>query len=132
MFHPIRQWRSDFAHLPSRTLIEIEGGAHGGRHTRKEGFEEDLRKYLTAHLHGWEVIRIGACLVRGDIVSAVIGRLRQKCAEAFTGPAKGADAAAGQVSDAWIDEVIRGGGEEMAMGGDWESEAPDWLRGVTE
>ncbi len=25
-FYPIRKWRSDFAHLPSRTLIEIEGG----------------------------------------------------------------------------------------------------------
>ena len=25
-FHPGRRWRADFAHLPSRTLIEVEGG----------------------------------------------------------------------------------------------------------
>jgi hypothetical protein len=25
-FHPTRRWRADFAHQPSRTLIEIEGG----------------------------------------------------------------------------------------------------------
>jgi hypothetical protein len=24
-FHPVRKWRADFAHLPSHTLIEIEG-----------------------------------------------------------------------------------------------------------
>lgn len=84
-FHPVRMWRADFAHLASRTLIEIEGGAAGGRHTRKAGFEGDMEKYLTAHLHGWEVVRVGAALVRGDIIAAVIGRLREKCAEASGG-----------------------------------------------
>ena len=68
--------------MESRTLIEIEGGAAAGRHTRKAGFEGDMEKYLTAHLHGWEVVRVGAALVRGDIIAAVIGRMRKKCAEA--------------------------------------------------
>ena len=31
-FHPVRKWRSDYVHYESRTLIEIEGGAWGGRH----------------------------------------------------------------------------------------------------
>ena len=37
VFHPERKWRADFAHVGSRTLIEIEGGiflAGGGRHNR--------------------------------------------------------------------------------------------------
>lgn len=95
-FHPTRKWRADFAHLESRTLIEIEGGAAGGRHTRKAGFEGDMEKYLTAFLHGWEVVRIGAALVRGDIIAAVIGRIRQKSAEA----GKSAEAVEGE-DDAW-------------------------------
>jgi hypothetical protein len=34
-FHSERRWRADFAHLPSRTLIEIEGGIYiSGRHNR--------------------------------------------------------------------------------------------------
>ena len=27
-FHPERKWRADFAHIESRTLIEIEGGIY--------------------------------------------------------------------------------------------------------
>jgi len=76
MFHPTRRWRADFAHLESKLLIEIEGGAYGGRHTRGRGFVEDLDKYATAWLHGYTVLRIGAHQVRGDVIRAVIGRLR--------------------------------------------------------
>jgi hypothetical protein len=76
MFHPTRRWRADFAHIESKLLIEIEGGAYGGRHTRGRGFVEDLDKYATAWLHGYTVLRIGAHQVRGDIIRAVIGRLR--------------------------------------------------------
>ena len=59
-FHPTRKWRADFAHLPSRTLIEIEGGIYvNGRHTRAVGFAADIEKYLEAELAGWRVIRLG-------------------------------------------------------------------------
>lgn len=60
VFYPGRKWRADFAHLPSRTLIEVEGGAYGGRHTRPQGFKADLDKYFAAAMAGWRVIRIGA------------------------------------------------------------------------
>ncbi len=37
------KWRADFAHLPSRTLIEIVGGIYvHGRHNRGAGFAADL------------------------------------------------------------------------------------------
>lgn len=59
-FHPVRKWRADFAHLPSRTLIEIEGGIYvNGRHNRGAGFAADLEKYLEASLDGWRVVRLG-------------------------------------------------------------------------
>ena len=59
VFFPGRRWRADFAHLPSRTIIEIEGGIWvRGRHNRAEGFLADIEKYFEATLAGWTVLRI--------------------------------------------------------------------------
>ena len=60
-FHPSRKWRADFAHLPTRTLIEIEGGIFlrkGGRHNRGAGYAKDAEKYLEAAMAGWTVLRL--------------------------------------------------------------------------
>jgi very-short-patch-repair endonuclease len=60
-FHPERKWRADFAHVASRTLIEIEGGIFlrsGGRHNRGGGYAKDAEKYLEAALLGWTVLRL--------------------------------------------------------------------------
>jgi very-short-patch-repair endonuclease len=63
-FHPERKWRFDFAHLASRTAVEIEGGVWtGGRHTRGSGFVEDCEKYNAATMEGWAVFRIPAPLI---------------------------------------------------------------------
>lgn len=71
-FHPVRKWRADFAHLPSRTLIEIEGGIYvNGRHNRGAGFAADLEKYLEASLAGWRVVRLGP----NELTSEPIARL---------------------------------------------------------
>lgn len=70
-----RKWRADFAHMASRTLIEIEGGANGGRHTRPKGFKEDCDKYLAAHLLGWRVIRLGAHQVNLPVIGRLIKSL---------------------------------------------------------
>lgn len=58
-FHPIRKWRFDYA-IPSRKVaLEVEGGAWtGGRHTRAQGFINDMEKYNTAALMGWRVLRV--------------------------------------------------------------------------
>lgn len=71
-FHPVRKWRADFAHLPSRTLIEIEGGIFvNGRHNRGAGFAADLEKYFAASLLGWRVVRLGP----KELTEESIGRL---------------------------------------------------------
>ena len=71
-FHPVRKWRADFAHLESRTLIEIEGGIYvNGRHNRAGGFAADLEKYLEASLAGWRVVRLGP----NELTKECIGRL---------------------------------------------------------
>ena len=80
-FHPTRKWRADFAHVESRTLIEIEGGiylAGGGRHNRAAGFVADLEKYLEASLAGWHVVRLADALITAPnierLIRAVQGR----------------------------------------------------------
>lgn len=75
-FHPTRKWRADFAHLPSRTLIEIEGGIWiRGRHTSPRGFIADAEKYLEATLGGWRVLR----LVDQQIKAPTIQRIVAMC-----------------------------------------------------
>lgn len=72
-FHPKRKWRADFAHLPSRTLIEIEGGAWvGGRHNRGSGFVADAEKYLEAVLSGWRVVRLTGMQIEAETLERLI------------------------------------------------------------
>jgi len=76
-FHETRKWRADFAHMPSRTLIEIEGGIWiRGRHTSPRGFAADAEKYLEATLAGWRVLR----LVDQQIKVPTIERIIALCA----------------------------------------------------
>lgn len=53
-----RAWRFDWAHIPSKTAVEFEGGiwVHG-RHTRGSGFGPDSVKYNWAAANGWTVLR---------------------------------------------------------------------------
>lgn len=78
VFHPERKWRADFAHIESRTLIEIEGGiylAGGGRHNRAAGFIADAEKYLEAFLAGWSVVRLTSAQITAPNVERLIRRV---------------------------------------------------------
>jgi very-short-patch-repair endonuclease len=76
-FHPVRKWRADFAHIPSRTLIEIEGGIYvNGRHNRGAGFAADLEKYFEAALAGWRVIRLGPDELTADYIARLVSLVR--------------------------------------------------------
>lgn len=70
-FHPTRKWRSDYAHEPSRTLIEIEGGAWGGRHVRGSGFVKDAEKYWEATKMGWKIVRWTANLITAENIETL-------------------------------------------------------------
>jgi very-short-patch-repair endonuclease len=78
-FHPVRKWRADFAFIPERILIEIEGGTYkNGRHTRPVGYEKDCEKYNSAQMDGWMVLRYTAGMVRsGEAVAEVEQALKR-------------------------------------------------------
>ena len=78
VFYPERKWRADFAHVGSRTLIEIEGGiflAGGGRHNRAAGFIADAEKYLEAFLAGWNVVRLTGPQITTPSIERIIRRV---------------------------------------------------------
>ena len=71
-FHPERKWRVDFAHIPSRTLIEIEGGIWiQGRHNRGAGFITDIEKYNEATFTGWRLFRLADVHLTLEVVERV-------------------------------------------------------------
>ena len=78
-FHPTRKWRADFAHMASRTLIEIEGGIFqrgAGRHNRGAGYAKDAEKYLEAVLAGWTVIRLTERQLELDFIERIASFLQ--------------------------------------------------------
>jgi very-short-patch-repair endonuclease len=76
-FHPTRKWRADFAHIESRSLIEIEGGIYiQGRHNRPQGFAADAEKYLEAALGGWRVLRLTELQITAPMIERIIRHVR--------------------------------------------------------
>jgi very-short-patch-repair endonuclease len=64
-FHPVRKWRFDFAYVPQRIAIEVDGGVFvHGRHSRGVGVENDCEKYAEALVLGWRVLRITPRMIR--------------------------------------------------------------------
>ena len=64
-FAPDRKWRSDFRILNSPILVEVEGGAGFGRHSRREGFLRDGAKYAAAARLGYIVLRFTKPQIEG-------------------------------------------------------------------
>jgi very-short-patch-repair endonuclease len=83
-FAPPRRWRLDFAWPAHRVAVEIEGGAWTqGRHVRGKGFEADCRKYASALVAGWRVLRVTPAMVReGTALRMVMALLTRAAARA--------------------------------------------------
>jgi hypothetical protein len=77
-FNPDRHWRFDFADIPMKIAVELEGGVFTrGAHTRGKHFESDLEKYNSAALLGWRVLRYTRDTMHdfvNDYKGALIGR----------------------------------------------------------
>jgi len=69
-FDPVRRWRVDFAFLPQRLAVEIDGGVH----RIKDRFERDPEKHNALVLAGWRLLRFSAPMVRGGHALLTIRR----------------------------------------------------------
>lgn len=66
-FYSERKWRFDFAFVPQKVAVEMEGGVFsGGRHTRGRGYTEDVIKYNQAVVMGWKVLRFTGLMIQAD------------------------------------------------------------------
>jgi len=62
-----RRFRFDLAHTPSRTAVEVHGGAWaGGRHVRGSGFARDCEKRVHAATHDWMLLEFTTHQLRAD------------------------------------------------------------------
>jgi very-short-patch-repair endonuclease len=78
-FHPVRKWRFDFAHVETKTAIEIHGATwSGGRHVRGKGFANDREKMNTAQLVGWQVYELTTELINSDALRPIIRKILSK------------------------------------------------------
>jgi very-short-patch-repair endonuclease len=58
-FHPVRRWRFDFAFVPYKVAVEIQGGTwSGGAHVRGSGYQNDCAKLNEAQCLGWIVLYV--------------------------------------------------------------------------
>lgn len=71
-----RKWALDWAFLPQRVAVEVEGGyAIGGRHTSAKGFIGDQEKYNVLACLGWRLLRVTPRDVRSGAAVQWIERL---------------------------------------------------------
>lgn len=79
-FHPVRQWRFDFAFVDRERKwlvgIEIHGGVFKrGGHSTGKGITRDCEKLTTATLMGWRVV----ALTTGQVTRANVKRVMDFC-----------------------------------------------------
>lgn len=77
---PARRWRFDFAWPALKVACEVDGATWiAGRHARGSGIERDARKYSTAAVLGWRVLRVTRTMVEsGEALSLVEAALAVK------------------------------------------------------
>lgn len=70
---PNRQFRFDFAHVPSRVAVELDGGTFGRKsgHNTGQGIEDGYEKANAAQRLGWCVLRYGAKRMQRDMIGIV-------------------------------------------------------------
>jgi very-short-patch-repair endonuclease len=76
-FHEGRRWKADYAYLPARVIVELEGGIYTrGRHTRGKGYAADCAKYNLAASMGFTVFRLATGMCVPDNIQSIIDYIR--------------------------------------------------------
>lgn len=71
-FHKTRKYRFDFAHVPTKVAIEINGGRwQKSGHSSGKGLLRDYEKNNLAILEGWVVFQICDEMINQDHLSSI-------------------------------------------------------------
>lgn len=71
-FYPGRRWRFDYAHLASKTAIELQGGLwQRGWHQNPVRYREDCEKLNAATATGWRIFWLTTDMLTDDPVGHV-------------------------------------------------------------
>jgi len=66
-FHSKRKFRLDFAHIPSKVGIEIQGAVWTkGAHSSGIGLQRDYEKMLLAAACGWQILPLSADAINAE------------------------------------------------------------------
>jgi hypothetical protein len=88
-FHPTRRFSSDYAHVESKTSVELEGGTGSrytkSRHTTPQGFKGDREKYLAATALGWVVISLTSDMITVENIETIVSTIKQRSREYVAG-----------------------------------------------
>jgi len=81
---PGRRFRFDFAHLPTKTVIEINGGNYiGGIHSRAECLGSEYEKINLAQLNGYQVFILDGNMITIEWLSKIYDHILLKPAAQF-------------------------------------------------
>ncbi len=72
-FYPQRRWLSDFAHVHTRTLIEIEGFGH-----QLSRYQGDIEKYNKASELGFTLYRLTPNIITANKLQEIIDFIKSK------------------------------------------------------
>lgn len=72
----LNDWVADFAWLPQRVILEVQGAVWtGGAHTRGKGYTRDLKKARDAARLGWRLIACTPQEMRTPELALALGQL---------------------------------------------------------
>lgn len=67
-----RRYRLDFAHVPSKIGIEINGGIWGkGGHSSGSGISRDYEKNNLAIVEGWRVFQLSSKMINCEVLRTI-------------------------------------------------------------
>jgi|GEM_PF-1159052 hypothetical protein len=76
---PNRKFKIDFAHLSSKTGIEVQGGRWiKGGHTSGNGMFSDCEKSLLCAQHGWLIIPIIDKMISEEYIEIIYSIIKQR------------------------------------------------------
>lgn len=76
VFAKPRRWRFDFAHVASKTAVEIQGGNWtNGAHNRGAGMERDCEKSFAAWQLGWSVLPLTPNMINPETIARIVTRI---------------------------------------------------------